>query len=258
MLGVSQEQFSEVLDAMFELLVKPQQHIIDQGDDGDNFYIIEKLVSHLFTFAVLCPKNINRVTFWWNSFILTLLSVRHATSRGVYDIFVQKDGVDVCVGKYDNKGSFGELALMYNTPRAATIVATEEGALWALVSVDDGASPSLGKGVVNMSGLCASLSPSLSGSSHIPPPDCQKQCKEKEDVRDLHRERLSAEISGGSLRLGTLRTLGLVHLPVHFLWRPTFSLAFVFLDKLSERMKIVDVLGARAFKDGERIITQVG
>lgn len=55
-------------------------------------------------------------------------------SSGVYDIVVQKDGVSVCVGKYDNKGSFGELALMYNTPRAATIIATQEGFLWALVS----------------------------------------------------------------------------------------------------------------------------
>lgn len=60
--------------------------------------------------------------------------VCHVFSRGVYDIFVQKDGESVCVGKYDNKGSFGELALMYNTPRAATIVATQEGALWGLVS----------------------------------------------------------------------------------------------------------------------------
>lgn len=73
----------------------------------------------------------------------SFVCVCDATPRGVYDIFVQKDGASVCVGKYDNKGSFGELALMYNTPRAATIVATEEGALWALVSVDDGASPSL-------------------------------------------------------------------------------------------------------------------
>lgn len=61
-------------------------------------------------------------------------SVCHILSRGVYDILVQKDEVSVCVGKYDNKGSFGELALMYNTPRAATIVATQEGALWGLVS----------------------------------------------------------------------------------------------------------------------------
>lgn len=49
--------------------------------------------------------------------------------RGVYDIVVS----GTCVGQYNNKGSFGELALMYNTPRAATIVATQEGALWGLV-----------------------------------------------------------------------------------------------------------------------------
>lgn len=64
----------------------------------------------------------------------TDFSAPPTTSRGVYDIFVQKDGVSICVGKYDNKGSFGELALMYNTPRAATIIATDEGALWGLVS----------------------------------------------------------------------------------------------------------------------------
>lgn len=54
-------------------------------------------------------------------------------SRGLYDIVVAKDNQSRCVGRYDNHGSFGELALMYNTPRAATIVATTEGALWGLV-----------------------------------------------------------------------------------------------------------------------------
>jgi len=39
------------------------------------------------------------------------------------------------IGAYDNKGSFGELALMYNMPRAATIVATSNGSLWAMVSL---------------------------------------------------------------------------------------------------------------------------
>ncbi|XP_029290812.1 protein kinase, cAMP-dependent, regulatory, type II, alpha A [Cottoperca gobio] len=86
---LDQEQFSEVLDAMFELRVQTKDHVIDQGDDGDNFYVIE---------------------------------------RGLYDIVV----MGKIVGQYNNKGSFGELALMYNTPRAATIVATQDGALWGL------------------------------------------------------------------------------------------------------------------------------
>ena len=37
------------------------------------------------------------------------------------------------VGAYTNTGSFGELALMYNMPRAATIIATTPGTLWAMV-----------------------------------------------------------------------------------------------------------------------------
>ncbi|XP_043079621.1 protein kinase, cAMP-dependent, regulatory, type II, alpha, B [Puntigrus tetrazona] len=90
---LEQDQFAEVLDSMFEVLVKPGECIINQGDDGDNFYVIE---------------------------------------RGVFEIVIQKDGVSRCVGCYDHKGSFGELALMYNTPRAATIRASQEGALWAL------------------------------------------------------------------------------------------------------------------------------
>ena len=49
---------------------------------------------------------------------------------GVYDILVGGKKV----GSYDNTGSFGELALMYNMPRAATIVAQTSGTLWAMVS----------------------------------------------------------------------------------------------------------------------------
>ncbi|KAM4812655.1 cAMP-dependent protein kinase type II-beta regulatory subunit-like [Urocitellus parryii] len=81
---------SQVLDAMFEKLVKEGEHVIDQGDDGDNFYVID---------------------------------------RGTFDIYVKCDGVGRCVG---NRGNFGELALMYNTPRAATITATSPGPLWGL------------------------------------------------------------------------------------------------------------------------------
>ena len=57
--------------------------------------------------------------------------------RGMFDIYVKIDGADKKVGSYDNKGSFGELALMYNLPRAATIIATTEGSLWAMVSKEE-------------------------------------------------------------------------------------------------------------------------
>ncbi|XP_051932659.1 cAMP-dependent protein kinase type II-alpha regulatory subunit-like isoform X2 [Hippocampus zosterae] len=149
---LEQDQFSEVLDGMFEVQVKPQEHIIDQGDDGDNFYVIE---------------------------------------RGVYDIVVTKDGVSACVGKYDNKGSFGELALMYNTPRAATIVAAQEGALWGL------------------------------------------------DRTTFHRLIVKNNAKKRRMYEAFVECVPLLK-----------SL------ELSERMRIVDVLGARCFKDGERIIAQ--
>uniref|UniRef100_A0A3Q2P470 Protein kinase cAMP-dependent type II regulatory subunit beta n=1 Tax=Fundulus heteroclitus TaxID=8078 RepID=A0A3Q2P470_FUNHE len=91
------EQMSQVLDAMFEKFCTEGEHIIDQDDDGDNFYVIES-----------------------------------DCGFGTYNIFVKVEGAEKLVGSYDNKGSFGELALMYNTPRAATIIATSPGALWCL------------------------------------------------------------------------------------------------------------------------------
>uniref|UniRef100_A0A673HZR0 cAMP-dependent protein kinase type II-beta regulatory subunit-like n=1 Tax=Sinocyclocheilus rhinocerous TaxID=307959 RepID=A0A673HZR0_9TELE len=93
--NLDQEQMSEVLDGMFEKVVVTGEHIIDQDDDGDNFYVIE---------------------------------------RGTFDITLKVDGTTRTVGSYDDRGSFGELALMYNTLRAATIIATSSGALWCLVS----------------------------------------------------------------------------------------------------------------------------
>ncbi|KAG8435947.1 hypothetical protein GDO86_007155 [Hymenochirus boettgeri] len=150
--NLDQEQLSQVLDAMFELRVKPQEHVIDQGDDGDNFYVIE---------------------------------------RGQYDIFVARDGQSRCVGRYDNHGSFGELALMYNTPRAATIVATSEGALWGLDRVTF-------RRII---------------------------------LKNNAKKRKTYEIFIESVPV--LKSL-----------------------EISERMKIVDVIGEKIYKDGDRIIAQ--
>lgn len=91
--SLEKEQMNEVLDAMFERLVKPGEFIIKQGDDGDNFYVIES---------------------------------------GTYKAFVAEGANQKHIHTYDNAGSFGELALLYNMPRAATIIADTEGSLWAM------------------------------------------------------------------------------------------------------------------------------
>merc|ERR1711935_1090267 len=87
------EQFNTVLDAMFEYPVEPNQKVIAEGDDGDNFYVLENCV---------------------------------------YDVIKNINGEDKKVASYDNVGAFGELALMYNAPRAATVMSVDGGTLWAL------------------------------------------------------------------------------------------------------------------------------
>ncbi|XP_034944266.1 cAMP-dependent protein kinase type II regulatory subunit [Chelonus insularis] len=91
---LDKEQMADVLDAMFEKIVEPGDYIIRQGDDGDNFYVIE---------------------------------------RGKFEVYVQNQAkVDTLIHTYDNGGAFGELALLYNMPRAATVKAVTKGTLWAM------------------------------------------------------------------------------------------------------------------------------
>ena len=91
--SIDSGQLKTVLGAMFERVVKEGEVVIRQGDDGDNFYVI---------------------------------------SEGKYDIYVKDGKNDKLVAQLDGKGSFGELALMYNCPRAATIIAKSDGKLWCL------------------------------------------------------------------------------------------------------------------------------
>lgn len=92
--SVDPQDMTNILDAMFEVKVSPGDVVIRQGDDGDNFYVVE---------------------------------------RGKFQIYVQQDdGTRQIRGEYEDNGFFGELALMYNQPRAATVVALTEGSLWAM------------------------------------------------------------------------------------------------------------------------------
>ncbi|KAI1819559.1 camp-dependent protein kinase regulatory subunit [Xylaria intraflava] len=97
------EQTSQILGALQEKPVPAKDiKVVTQGDAGDYFYIVEK---------------------------------------GCFDVYVNDsgalqpgaDGMGNRVGTVQAGGSFGELALMYNAPRAATVVSVEPGCtLWAL------------------------------------------------------------------------------------------------------------------------------
>ncbi|KAI8344296.1 cyclic nucleotide-binding-like protein [Chlamydoabsidia padenii] len=91
---LDEEQAQDVVDAMAEKVVEQGDHLIEQGAVGDYFYIVES---------------------------------------GTFDCFIkQNDDTLVKVVSYEAGGSFGELALMYNAPRAATIIATSPSVVWAL------------------------------------------------------------------------------------------------------------------------------
>ncbi|KAK7475132.1 hypothetical protein BaRGS_00033624 [Batillaria attramentaria] len=92
--SLDSDQVADVIDAMFERRVQAGEVVIKKGDDGDNFYVID---------------------------------------TGIYSVRIQTpEGQEKTVHTFDNSGSFGELALMYNMPRSATVMADTAGTLWAM------------------------------------------------------------------------------------------------------------------------------
>lgn len=93
--NLDEEQYHDVIDAMAEKRFAPNDTVIKQGAVGDFFYV---------------------------------------TESGTLDVFVARPPKNepVKVVSYGANSSFGELALMYNAPRAATIVTTSNCVLWAL------------------------------------------------------------------------------------------------------------------------------
>ncbi|KAF8713195.1 cAMP-dependent protein kinase regulatory subunit, partial [Rhizoctonia solani] len=100
------EQEKAVLGAMQERHVSAGERVIEQGADGDYFYVVES--GSLDCFVKRAGDN----------------------EGGVGDEVHPTYGRKVLT--YTTGGTFGELALMYNAPRAATIVAIEPSTLWAL------------------------------------------------------------------------------------------------------------------------------
>jgi cAMP-dependent protein kinase regulator len=97
------EHLKTVLDALVEKPIPARDiKVITQGDAGDYFYIVEE--GHFGVF----------------------INSSGSAQSG-------PDGLGTQVGSIGPGGSFGELALMYNAPRAATIVSLDpKSTLWAL------------------------------------------------------------------------------------------------------------------------------
>ncbi|XP_064542064.1 cAMP-dependent protein kinase type I regulatory subunit isoform X2 [Drosophila montana] len=86
---LDESERSDIFDAMFPVTHTAGENIIQQGDEGDNFYVID----------------VGEVDVFVNSELVTTIS---------------------------EGGSFGELALIYGTPRAATVRAKSDVKLWGI------------------------------------------------------------------------------------------------------------------------------
>ena len=90
--GATPAQREQLVDAMEERQASDGEMIIRQGDAGDHFFIVR---------------------------------------TGEYAVLLKQKG-DTPVHKYKPGGSFGELALLYNKPRAASIKCVQPGVVYAL------------------------------------------------------------------------------------------------------------------------------
>eukprot|EP00218_Dolichomastix_sp_CCMP3274_P012079 CAMPEP_0170146100 /NCGR_PEP_ID=MMETSP0033_2-20121228/28175_1 /TAXON_ID=195969 /ORGANISM="Dolichomastix tenuilepis, Strain CCMP3274" /LENGTH=321 /DNA_ID=CAMNT_0010382779 /DNA_START=94 /DNA_END=1059 /DNA_ORIENTATION=+ len=91
--GLDEEQITEVIDSVFEEKYASGATIITQGEAGDLFYILDE---------------------------------------GMCEVYLKDNDGESMVHKYNSGDSFGELALMYNAPRAATVKAASECVVWAM------------------------------------------------------------------------------------------------------------------------------
>jgi len=94
---LNDSQAKQVYDVMKRVAVKKGDVVIRQGDQGDWFYVVDE---------------------------------------GEYVVTLAQNGKEVEILRYTTQGGanpcFGELALMYSKPRAATVTAATDGVLWAM------------------------------------------------------------------------------------------------------------------------------
>ncbi|KAL0949667.1 hypothetical protein HGRIS_009705 [Hohenbuehelia grisea] len=126
---LDEEQETGVLNAMREVRVQPNEVVIRQGDVGDYFYVVESGLLHCYIHSEPLPPSWAAENHAEGSY--------KAPARGIPpdEKFVQPGQhpeYGTMVAECKPANSFGELALMYGHPRAATVLAIESSLLWAV------------------------------------------------------------------------------------------------------------------------------
>lgn len=93
--ALDEKDLKTVIDAMDEVQFMKNETVIKQGEDGEVLYLLD-------SGKLDCYKKFNN------------------------------DANDTFLKNYYPGDAFGELALLYNAPRAATIIATENSKMWSL------------------------------------------------------------------------------------------------------------------------------
>ncbi|KAH8113346.1 camp-dependent protein kinase regulatory subunit [Phellopilus nigrolimitatus] len=119
---LDEEQETGVLNAMQEITVAAQEVVIRQGDVGEYFYVVESGLLHCFIQPDALPPP-----------AVTAHDSDKSANGGAGDKFVAPGyhpDFGRKVAECTPGMSFGELALMYGHPRAATVLAIEHSTLW--------------------------------------------------------------------------------------------------------------------------------
>ena len=122
-------ELDDVIDAMQEAASPAGEVIIAEGEPGELFYILEEGMRTVIYLSCYVDMRIQYIFCTHMDIILTIEMCADVwCCTGSCEVTINGD----FIANISEHSSFGDLALMYNSPRAATIKSTSHCTLWTL------------------------------------------------------------------------------------------------------------------------------